>query len=204
MWPIRLLTSRLYQSAKAKRRVIREQRGGDAGRNRGLWELCGKLSLPLGSQCIHDLPRQKEVLESGVGSGWGGCGGVSSATSEGQPGLSSLRVEKKRFIHLVDYDHLTIFYFINFSCDSSTESERYVASVHLTVITIYNYFYVFISGHSCFTVPYHDLASTAGQLDVLRTQHFEYIKSASYIYDYYYYCCFMLLPICLSCDWVIG
>lgn len=79
-------------------------------------------------------------------------GGVSSATSEGQPGLSSLRVEKKRFINLVDYDHLTIFYFIHFSCDSSTESERYVASVHLTVITIYNYFYVFISGHSCFTV----------------------------------------------------
>lgn len=134
----------------------------------------------------------------------GVCGGVSSATSEGQPGLSSLRVEKKRFIHLVDYAHLTIFYFIHFSCGGSTESVRYVASVHLTVITIYNHFYVFISGHSCFTVLYHDLASTAGQLDVLRTQHFEYIESASYIYDYYYYCCFMLLPICLSCDWVIG
>lgn len=155
---------------------------------------------------VHPRPPQ---AERGFGE-WcwirmGGCGGeVSSATSEGQPGLSSLRVEKKIFINLVDYDHLTIFYFIHFSCGGSTESERYVASVHLTVITIYNHFYVFISGHSCFTVLYHDLASTAGQLDVLRTQHFEYIESASYIYDYYYYCCFMLLPICLSCDWVIG
>lgn len=74
VWPIRLLTSRLYQSAKEKRRVFREQRGGE---KQGLVGIMRKAQFAVGVP-VHPRPPQ---AERGFGE-WcwirmGGCGGGS-------------------------------------------------------------------------------------------------------------------------------